>query len=295
MPLPIACRRCAKAGTPIEAAYAVGGARGRGHGCGSLPGHRADAAGTRDGDFGAAFGRAKLAAAAVTGDTSVCIFAQLAVRARSPRSGAGRSLCEFFAVSHRMAASARSAGLRRHRERTTGARSARQRKGIMAEYLIGVDVGTGSARAVFSTAPAGCWPWRGGHRHAPRGWRHCRAIQRRGLGRGLRLGARGGDNAGIDPATVAASASDATCSLVVRGRAGEALWSAIPPIRGTRYHRPGWTIAPSRRPNASNAQGHPVLRYVGGRISPEMQTPKLLWLAENRPEIYARAACISLT
>ena len=34
-----------------------------------------------DGDFGAAFGAAKLAAAAVTGDTSARIFAQPAVRA----------------------------------------------------------------------------------------------------------------------------------------------------------------------------------------------------------------------
>lgn len=41
-----------------------------------------------------------------------------------------------------------------------------------------------------------------------------------------------------------------------------------------------------------NAQGHEMLQYVGGKVSLEMQTPKMLWLKKNLPSSWNRAALL---
>lgn len=39
-----------------------------------------------------------------------------------------------------------------------------------------------------------------------------------------------------------------------------------------------------------NATGHQLLRFVGGKTSPEAQCPKMLWIKANLPETWSKAA-----
>jgi FGGY-family pentulose kinase len=145
-------------------------------------------------------------------------------------------------------------------------------------FYLGIDVGTHSARAaVFDDT---------GKMHASASsafevtrpapdfvecssediWRACGDATRAALA-----------DAGLEPGAVAGIGFDATCSLVVED-------GGLPrDVIVWMDHR---ATDQARRINETH---HDVLRYVGGVISPEMQTPKLLWLKENAPETFARA------
>jgi D-ribulokinase len=160
----------------------------------------------------------------------------------------------------------------------------------MTNYFMGVDVGTGSARAgvfagdgqLLSLARAPLDMHREGgviaEQSSAQVWRAVCEAAREAV-----------RQAGIDPAGIAGLGFDATCSLVVLGPDGEGL-----PVgdseRGERDIIVWMDHRATEQAERINAAGHPVLRYVGGRISPEMQTPKLLWLKENRPDVYTQAA-----
>jgi D-ribulokinase len=155
-------------------------------------------------------------------------------------------------------------------------------------YLVGIDVGTGSARAgvfdlaghMLGSAKAEVTIWRDPgsivEQSSDQIWGAvCQAV-------------RGAVAAsGVDPALVSGIGLDATCSLVVLG----ADWAPLPvssndPQRNIIVWMDHRAVDQAERINAT---GHPVLAYVGGVISPEMETPKLLWLRENRPQVFDAA------
>jgi len=96
------------------------------------------------------------------------------------------------------------------------------------------------------------------------------------------------EKAGAAPAQIAGICFDATCSLVVRdlhGRqlgvssGGESRWDTIVWLD----HR---ALAEA---DECTATGHRVLDHIGGVMSPEMETPKLMWLKRNLPQAWSQA------
>lgn len=159
----------------------------------------------------------------------------------------------------------------------------------MDAYL-GIDVGTASARAglfdeagrLLCVARAPLRIWRDGGRRAEQStediWAAvCRAVREALAGSSL------------PPSAIRGIGFDATCSLAVIGKDGRGLpvGPEDDPERDVVMwmdHRAG------EQADRINRTGAEVLRYVGGGVSVEMQMPKLLWLKEHRPDVFARIA-----
>jgi D-ribulokinase len=156
--------------------------------------------------------------------------------------------------------------------------------------FLGIDVGTGSARAGLFDAD--------GHMHGSGSheieinrpqpdfveqssddiWRACGKAIRQAM-----------DQAGAAPEQVRGIGFDATCSLVAIDADGRPV--TVSPTCDDQWNIVVWMDhRATEQASRINATGHSVLRYVGGVISPEMETPKLLWLKENMPETWRRAA-----
>jgi FGGY-family pentulose kinase len=159
----------------------------------------------------------------------------------------------------------------------------------MGDLLVSVDVGTGSARAGVvdrsgqligrAESPIDL------NQPEPNHAEHDSEQIWRAVGEAVR-GAMA--TAGARPDQVAGISFDATCSLVVRDGDGRQL--SVSPSGDPRWDTIVWldhrAIAEAED---CTATGHRVLDFVGGVMSPEMETPKLMWLKRNLPDRWDRA------
>ncbi len=158
----------------------------------------------------------------------------------------------------------------------------------MTAYL-GIDVGTGSARAgVFDASGL----LLGSAQQAIQTWRpQTDFVQQSSAdiwGAVIKAVRRAVSDAGIDADRIAGVGFDATCSLVVVGQ-GDAPLSIDPnadPSQDVIVWMDHRAVSDA---NAINAIGGAPLKHVGGRISPEMQVPKLRWLKHNMPDTFSHA------
>ena len=160
------------------------------------------------------------------------------------------------------------------------------------DAVLGIDVGTGSARAGLFSAdgrmlaqashPIRSWRPRPGHVQQSTAdiWGAvCRAVREAATAAG--------------DVTVRGIGFDATCSLALVDGAGQPVPIDPDPADGDPAVQDVIVWMDHRaaaQADAINAGHHEVLRYVGGRISLEMETPKLAWLREHRPEAWVRTA-----
>ncbi len=157
-------------------------------------------------------------------------------------------------------------------------------------YFIGIDVGTGSARAglfdehglLLGTGARPIAMFRPRHDYAEQSsrdiWEAICQSTRAALG-----------EAAVSPEQVAGIGFDATCSLVALDVAGSPV--TVSPTGNDDQNIIVWmdhrAVGEAKEINGG---GHDVLRYIGGVISPEMETPKLLWLKRNLPDSWSRIA-----
>ncbi|MBW9089323.1 FGGY-family carbohydrate kinase [Rhizobium wenxiniae] len=160
----------------------------------------------------------------------------------------------------------------------------------MTDIFVGIDVGTGSARAglfntdgtMLATAKRDITLWKEGSDVVEQSSDNIWTAIGDALREAMSLAA-------VEPSQVKGIGFDATCSMVIVSADGKPL-PASPggdPQRNVIVWMDHRAVEQARR---INEMGHSVLSYVGGRISPEMEVPKLLWLKEHNRKTYDAAA-----
>ena len=155
-------------------------------------------------------------------------------------------------------------------------------------YYIGIDVGTGSARAgIFSnngemkgSAAYEITMFRPQADFVEQSsnniWESCCKAVKDAMSK-----------AGLKPEQIKGIGFDATCSLVALDNDDKPV--TVSPTGEDNQNIIVWMDHRAiEQANRINATKHKVLQYVGGIISPEMESPKLLWLKENLPQTWNR-------
>ncbi|EEP77742.1 hypothetical protein UREG_02591 [Uncinocarpus reesii 1704] len=157
---------------------------------------------------------------------------------------------------------------------------------VQMDHYIGVDVGTGSARACIiddkgnivglASENIGLWqPQQGYYEQSTTDiWRCiCISVQ------------RAISQHNINPGSIKGIGFDATCSLAVFAEDSDEPVSVTGPNFDTDRNIILWLDhRPVEETEKINATGHNLLRYVGGKMSIEMEIPKVLWLKNNMPK-----------
>jgi len=159
----------------------------------------------------------------------------------------------------------------------------------MNSCFIGIDVGTGSARAgvftsegvMLGSASKPIKMWKYDHDFVEQSsddiWESISHSVKEAM-----------KKAGIPKEEIKGIGFDATCSLVALDSHDKAV--SVSKSNNDEQNVIVWMDHRAiTETNFINSTKHEVLKYVGGKISPEMETPKLLWLKKHHPECWKRA------
>ncbi len=165
----------------------------------------------------------------------------------------------------------------------------RKKLETMDKIFLGIDIGTGSVRVgafdrygslkAKSEHPIKIWKPKPGfvEQSSENIWKATVKATRQCLLSG-----------GIRRESVKGLSFDATCSLVALGKGFEPV--TISPTGNRNRNVMVWMDHRGiRQAEYINKMGHEVLKYVGGKISPEMEPPKLLWIKENLIQSWTQA------
>ncbi|KAI1105039.1 Nup93/Nic96-domain-containing protein [Jackrogersella minutella] len=171
----------------------------------------------------------------------------------------------------------------------------------MQDHYIGIDVGTGSARAclidssgdikALASEAIKLWqPQQGYYEQSTTDIWHCicHCVQ------------RVVHQSGVDVDHIKGIGFDATCSLTVFSEDEDLPVTVTGPNFENDGHDRNVILWLDHRPveetEKINATGHNLLRYVGGKMSIEMEIPKVLWLKNNMPkELFDRCKFYDLS